>query len=180
MSYSEELEGFILRMKGEVLFLSPREKLFLKFLSEMGVPESVVREGVERCYTAINPRRRPRRPLFLCFREIMDAYERFVRISAQRAEIDWRRRFREKLNLVRDLLRGEVEEPHTEEEAQKVLKQLEAKIVRSLWRRMSPEERERILKKYSDFRGNREIYSELIRSEVKKIYGLPDLSLYVD
>jgi len=180
MSYSRDLEDFILEMKGEVLFLSPRERMFLNFLSEMGVPEEVVRQGVERCYTAVNPFRRARRPLFLCFREIMEAYERFVRLSAQRAEIDWKRRFREKIELVKDLLKEELREPTSEEEAQRILKRIESGIVRALWRKMSPSEKERILRKYKDFRKNREVYRELVKAEVKRIYGIPDLSLYVD
>ena len=180
MSYSRGLEEFILRLKGGVFFLSPRERLFLRFLEEMGVPESVVRRGIEECYGALNPLRRSRYPLFLCFRKVMEVYENHLRLEAQRMEIDWERRFWKKLELVKDLLKAEVRRPRSEEEAQRILKELETRIVRDLWRRMGKEERERIKEKFRDFEGNREIYGELIKAEVKKLFGIPDLSLYVD
>ncbi len=180
MSYSGSLEEFILKLKGEVFFLSPREKMFLKLLSEMGVPEEAVREGVERCYTAVDPRRRAKRPLFLCFREIMESYEIHMRRELQRKGIDWRRRFWEKVRLAGSFAGSEVREPSSEEEAQRILREIEARMVRSFWRRMDPSRRKRILQKFRDFRGNREIYRELIGAEVKRIHNLPDLSLYVD
>jgi len=52
--------------------------------------------------------------------------------------------------------------------------------VRKLWRRLKKEERERIKEKYKEFEKNREIYGELIKAEVKRIFGVPDLSLYID
>ncbi len=180
MSYSKKLERFVLELKGGVFFLSPRERIFLSFLEEMGIPEHVVREGIENCYRAVNPRRRSKRPLFLCMGEIMEAYERFLRLEAQRLEIDWRRRFREKVELVKDLLKGEVGEPKSEEDAQRILKEIERQIVRALWSKMDPQQRRRIREKFKDFESRRDIYGELIKAEVKRLYNLPDLSLYVD
>jgi len=180
MSYSKSLEDLVLRLKGGVFFLSPREKFFLRLLEDMGVPESVVRRGVEECYTSVNPLRRSRYPLFLCFKRVMEVYEEYLREAAQRIEIDWERRFWEKLKLVKDMVKGEVKRPRSEEEAQEVLKSIETQIVRELWRKMGREERERIREKYKDFKGNRYVYGELIKAEVKKIFGVPDLSLYID
>ena len=180
MSYSKNLEEFVLRLKGGVFFLSPREKLFLKFLEEMGVPEGVVRRGIEECYRSLNPLKRSKYPLFLCFRKVMEVYENHLRLEAQRVEIDWERRFREKLDLVKGLIKTGIKKPRSEEEAQRILKEIETRIVRNLWRRMKEEERERIKEKYREFEGNREIYGELIKAEVKKLFGIPDLSLYVD
>lgn len=179
MSYSRTLEEFVLRMKGGVFFLSPRERLFLRFLEEIGIPESVVRRGIEECYGTLTPLRRSKHPLFLCFKRIMEVYEDHLRLEAQRIEIDWESRFWRKVNLVRDMLK-EVRRPRSEEEAQKILKEIEARILRDLWKRMEKEERKRIKDKYKDFEDNREIYGELIKAEVKKLFGVPDLSLYVD
>jgi len=180
MNYSRGLEEFILKLKGEVFFLSPREKAFLKLLSEMGIPEKAVREGIERCYTAVDPRRRAKRPVFLCFREIMESHETLMRIELQKRGIDWRHRFWQKIRLVESFAGDEVREPSSEEEAQKILKKIEARMVQSFWERMDPSQRKRILFKFRDFKDNREIFRELIGAEVKRIYSLPDLSLYVD
>ena len=180
MSYSKKLEEFILHLKGGVFFLSPREKIFLRFLEELGVPESIVRTGIEECYRAVNPMKRSKHPLFLCFRSIMEAYENHLRLEAQKIDIDWRKRFRKKLGLVKDLIKTSVKEPESEEEAQKILKEIETRIVRDLWKRLSKEEKKRIKEKYKDLEKNKEIYGELIKAEVKKIFGVPDLSLYTD
>ncbi len=179
MSYSKRLENFILELKGGVFFLSPREKMFLDFLEEMEIPESVVREGIEKCYTALSPKRRSKHPVFLCFKSIMEVYENFQRLSAQKVEIDWRRRFKEKIKLVSHMIDGEVCEPDSEESAHRILKELERSIVSKLWKKMSKEERERIMKKYAEFKNNKEIFRELVKREVQKFYGIPDLSLYV-
>ena len=180
MSYSKDLEDFILRLKGGVFFLSPREKLFLKFLDEMGIPESVVKRGIEECYRSINPLKRSKYPLFLCFKNVMETYENHLRLEAQRAEIDWERRFWEKLELVKGMVKAKVERPASEEEAQRILKEIETRIVRNLWRKLDREEREKIKEKYKEFKDNKEIYRELVKAEVKKIFGVPDLSLYID
>lgn len=180
MSYSKGLEDFILQLKGEVFFLSPREKIFLKHLEEMGIPERVVREGIEECYTAINPKRRGKRPLFLCFKTIMEKYENYLRFQAQKLEIDWKERFRKKIEKVRDMIRGEIREPRSEEEAQEILKDIENRILRNLWRRLPREEKEEIREKFKEFKENRWLFGELIKSELKKRFGIPDLSLYID
>ncbi len=180
MSYSKRLESFILEMKGGVFFLSPRERMFLDYLEEMGVPEEVVREGIARCYTSLNPRRRSKYPLFLCFKTVMEEYENYLRLEAQKVSIDWRRRFEKKISLVRDYLEKDVPVPENEESAQEILKEIEREIVRRLWRSMDREERKRIKEKYREFENRRDIYGELIKREVQRIYGIPNLSLYVD
>ncbi|WP_457601284.1 hypothetical protein [Hydrogenivirga sp.] len=180
MGYSRSIEDLVLRLKGGVFFLSPRERLFLKVLEEMGIPEQVVKEGIERCYTALNPRRRSKHPLFLCYRSVMEVYENFMRLQAQRVEIDWRERFRRKLAPVRDLIEGDIREPGSEEEAQGILKDIENRLVRRLWRELSPEDKRRIKEKYREFKENRELFSELIKREIQSMFGIPPLSLYVD
>ncbi len=179
MSYSKDLERFVLELKGGVFFLSPRERTFLELLEDMGIPEEIVREGVENCYRALNPRRRSKYPLFLCFRSIMESYENYQKLRVQRLDIDWKRRFYEKIKLVQDLIK-EVEEPSSEEEAQRILKEAEREILKKLWKKLSREERERIKKKYEGFRENKELFGELVKGELKRMFGIPDLSLYVD
>ncbi len=180
MSYSKKLEEFVLSVKGGVFFLSPREKLFLKMLDEMGIPEEVVREGVEECYRSINPKRRSKHPLFLCFNSIMERYENHLRLEAQKIELDWKGRFKKKLGLVKHLIETHVQEPTSEEEAERILRDIETSILRKLWKKLSPEERERIMSKFEEFKENREIFGELIKNEVRRTFGVPRLSLYVD
>jgi len=109
----------------------------------MGIPEKAVREGIERCYTAVDPRRRAKRPVFLCFREIMESHETLMRIELQKRGIDWRHRFWQKIRLVESFAGDEVREPSSEEEAQKILKKIEARMVQSFWERMDPSQRKR-------------------------------------
>ena len=110
----------------------------------------------------------------------MEAYENHLRIEAQKIDIDWERRFWKKIELVKDLVKTKVKRPKSEEEAQRILKEIETRIVRDLWRKMKKEEKDRIKEKYREFEGNREIYGELVKAEVKKTFRIPDLSLYVD
>lgn len=180
MSYSMALEEFILKLKGGVFFLSPREKLFLNFLEELGIPESIVKEGIERCYTALNPRRRSKHPVFLCYRSIMDVYENFLRIEAQKVRIDWEHRFEEKVKKVKELVNFEIKKPESEEDAQKVLKEIESRIMKELWKQLSKEERDSIGRKYREFRDNKEVFAELVKRELQKKFKIPPLSLYVD
>ena len=180
MSYSSALEDFILSLKGGVFFLSPRERLFLNFLQDMGVPERVVRSAVERCYTAIPPEKRSKYPLFLCMNRVMEEYENFLRLEAQKLRLDWRERFNEKVSYVAKFIKVKVKEPESEEEAQRILLELENSLLRELWRSMSREERERIREKFKEFKDNRELFGELIKREVQKKFCLPRLSLYVD
>ncbi len=180
MTYSKRLEDFILRLKGGVFFLSPREKLFLKLLEDMGIPEHVAREGIERCYSSLNPRRRSKHPLFLCFRRVMEVYENFLRIEAYRGEIDWKGRFWKKVSSVRELISGEIEEPESEERAQEILMEIESKVMRELWRKLSGEEKRKIREKFRDFKDNEEVFRELVKRELQRRFGIPTLSLYVD
>ncbi|EDP74627.1 hypothetical protein [Hydrogenivirga sp. 128-5-R1-1] len=180
MSYSKSLEDFVLRLKGGVFFLSPRERLFLKLLEDMGVPEHVAREGIERCYTALNPRRRSKHPLFMCFRNVMEAYENHLRLEAQRVEIDWKKRFEEKVRGVKKFVNLSVKDPESEKEAQEILKKVETELFRELWKQLSKEEKREIKEKFKEFRDNKAVFGELVKRELQKRFGVPTLSLYVD
>ena len=52
--------------------------------------------------------------------------------------------------------------------------------MRKIWKSMDEKEKRRIKEKYREFERNRSLYSELIKEEVKRIHGVPNLSLYVD
>ncbi len=180
MSYSKKLETLILELKGGDFFLSPRDREFLKALEEMGVPEEVAFEGVRRCLESVAPKKRSKTPLFLCFSAVMEAFENWRRLKAYEEHWSWRDRFRKKIELVKGLIRKLPPEPRTEEEARRILSDLEKRILRNLWRRLPEEERKRILKKYSKFKENKDLYRELVKEELRKRFGLPNLSLYVD
>ncbi len=180
MRYSEKLSELVLSLKGGVFFLSPRERAFLDMLEDMGIPLRVVIEGIRDCYVALPPGRRSKYPLFMCFKYVMKRYEDFLRIEAQKLELNWRDRFLKKLSLVKNLVTEEVPAPKSEEEAERTLRDIEAKILKGLWRKLSPQEKERIREKYKDFKDNQEIFGELIKSELRRIYGIPHLSIYVD
>ena len=180
MKYSKKLERLILSLKGGGFFLSPRDREFLRLLEEEGIPEEVVEEGIRRCLNAFNPTKRDKIPLSLCYGVVKETYENWRRIRAYREGPDWRERFRRKLEAVKDFIRKVPTTPGTEEEARRILREVEDRIMRNLWRRIPEEERRRIREKYERYREDMELYRELVKREIRKRFNLPDLSLYVD
>ncbi|MDQ7038721.1 MAG: hypothetical protein Q9N26_05935 [Aquificota bacterium] len=180
MRYSKRLERLVLNLKGGGFFLSPRDREFLKLLEDQGIPEEVVEEGIKKCLTGINPSKRGKTPLFLCYRTVMETYENWRRIKAYGEMPDWRERFRKKLEAVKGFIRKVPPAPGTEEEARRVLREIEDRIMRNLWKKMPAEERRKIRRKYERYREERELYRELVKREIRKMFNLPDLSLYVD
>jgi hypothetical protein len=180
MRYSKRLERLIMELKGGEFFLSPRDREFLRILEEQGIPEEVVEEGIRRCLSGVNPSRRDRTPLFLCYRTVREVYENWRRLKAYQEGEPWRERFLRKLELARGLVRKVPPLPKTEEEAARYLKDLEDRILRNFWRRIPREDRERILKKYEKYKEEKVLYRELIKREIRRRFNLPELSLYVD
>lgn len=68
MSSYREVAELILKLKGE-LFLSPRERWFLKRLEESAYPWQLVEEGIKRFYAKLPPERR-KTPAFFALAEI--------------------------------------------------------------------------------------------------------------
>ena len=180
MSYSKSLIDFIISMRGGSFFLSPREKIFLEVLEEMGVPEEVVKEGIEICLGAVDPRKRSKYPVFLCMKKVLEIFETYRKHNAIRETFDWRERFNFKIQLVRDYIDAEPPPPASEEDAERILMETESKIMKQLWDKLGQEKKKRILEAVSQFRKEDDIYKELVKREIRKIYGLPVLSLYVD
>jgi hypothetical protein len=69
MSSYREVAELILKLKGE-LFLSPRERWFLKRLEESAYPWQLVEEGIKRFYAKLPPERRKKTPAFFALAEI--------------------------------------------------------------------------------------------------------------
>jgi len=180
MSYSAELREFIVSLRGGPFFLSPREKIFLDLLEDMGIPEEVVKEGIELCLGAVEPRKRSKYPLFLCMSKILDLYESYRRHMTLKDPFDWRERFNYKINLIKDFLEEDPPVPQSEEEAERILSEIESAIIKDLWNKLDKEEKERILSSVKQFRKEDDIYKELIKREIRRIYGIPTLSLYID
>ncbi len=179
MSLRKEIEDFVIRIRGGSFFLSPRERMFLDLLNEMGVPPSVVKEGLEICISAVNPSKRQKFPIFLCLGKILELYENYQRIKLQREPFDWKERYLKKINAVMHLLDSEPPSPRSEEDAQKVLKELEKRIFKKLWESLEQEEKRKILDSVREFRREDDIYRELIKKRVFDLHGIPRLSLYL-
>ncbi len=179
MSYTKELEERVLKIKGE-FFLSPRERLFLEFLERAGIPEEVAVEGIKKCYLELPFERRQKYPLFLCLKHVQEAHREFLRRKAQEINIDWKAIFFSKLKAVREFLSSEPEEPKSEVEAERTLREIESEVFTTLWEKLDLKEKERLLKKYRKFRKEENMFKELIKDELREIYGIPFLSLYVD
>ncbi len=175
------LEEFLINIKGSSFFLSPREKLFLKILSEYGVPEEVVKEGLKDCYRELPPPARDTYPAFLCFKKIMARYESFKRSQTAKKPFNWKEAFERKLALAEGILGSvNVEKPSSEEQAYRVLKELEKEILKCFWAKLSKEEKISIRRRLAKFKEDKDLYNFLIAEEIRKRFSLPDLSLYVD
>ena len=178
MAYSKELTEFILRIKGGSFFLSPREVLFLEFLEERGIPEEVVREGILRCLGEVRPEKRNKHPVFLCLKKVLEIYEDFMRRQAISSPFNWRDQYRKKLSLISRFIDTYLPEPSSEEEANRNLKELERRLAKVLWERLSEEEKKKILREAKKFKEDRDLHLEVVKRHLFRHYGVPDLSLY--
>ncbi len=179
MSYYAKLKDFILGLKGDVLFLSPRERWFLKILEERGYPLEVVKKGIEDFYRALRPERRSTTPLFLSFSFVEKRHREYLRRQGRELKLDWQERFREIMDKVKDYIKEPVPEPDSPESAERILKELEKKIVKELWEGLPKEEKRRILKRYAQFKENEEFLKLLIKSELLQMFNLPRMSVFV-
>lgn len=178
MSYYKELKDLVMELKGGDFFLSPRDRWFLKFLEESNYPLPVVREGIRRFFLKHPPERR-RLPLFMSFGEI----ERLRKVYKDKETkgFSWQERFWDKVKVVERFL-GEVkvEEPKDMESAEKTLQTLENMVAKRLWDSLSKEERSKLIKKFSQFRQEEELFKLMIKGELLKREGVKRLSLFVD
>lgn len=181
MSYYRELKDSVLSLK-EVFFLSPREIWFLKFLEDAGYPLEIVKEGIEEFYLSIPPEKRSKTPLFFSFEYVKRAYERYALKKGRQVKMDWFKTYKEKLESVKHLLKDanlSKIEPENEAQAENILISIENILVKRTWEAMPKEEKNKILRKYSQFRENEELFKLMIKYEVMKKYGIKPLSLYV-
>ncbi len=172
-----KLEEEILRLKGGVFFLSPREKRFLDMISEMGIPNDVVLTGVKECLRSLEPKRRSKYPIFMCYKKIMEMYDQQVRREAQ-VQPYWEERFKEKIDLVKELVKHPLPKPKTPEEAEEILRSLERDILSIAWKKLSAQEKRNIKEKFKDYEENKDLYAELIKEELRRRFGIPHLSIY--
>ncbi|MEZ0361328.1 MAG: hypothetical protein ABWK04_05440 [Hydrogenobacter sp.] len=181
MSYYRELKDSILSLK-EVFFLSPREIWFLKFLEDAEYPLEVVKEGIEEFYLSISPEKRSKTPLFFSFEYVKRAYERYALKRGRQVKMNWLKIYKEKLESVKHLLKDAnlpKIEPKDEAQAENILISIENVLVKRLWEAMPKEKKNKILRKYSQFRENEELFKLMIKHEIMKNYGIKPLSLYV-
>jgi hypothetical protein len=171
------LERKALDIKGE-FFLSPRERLFLEFLKERSIPEEVILEGLRRCYEEIPPPKRHRYPLFLCRTHVERCYEEFLLKHSTELDFDWRKAFRNKVEALRDFLRVIPACPDTEEEAQQLLRSIEAELMKELWDGLDKSKKRELFRRFAKFRQEEDLFRELIKEELRKMYNLPSFSLY--
>ncbi len=179
MSYYRELKDFILELKGDVLFLSPRERWFLKILEEQGYPLEVVKSGIRDFYRAIRPQRRSTTPLFLAFTFIEKRHKEYLRRRSVQVNLNWQERFREIIQRLKDHVKEPIQEPDSPESAERVLKELEKRIIKELWDGLPQEEKGKILKKYAQFKDNEEFLKLLIKAELLQRFNLPRMSVFI-
>ncbi|MFN3814150.1 MAG: hypothetical protein ACK4SM_05965 [Aquificaceae bacterium] len=181
VSYYKELKGLILSLK-DVFFLSPREIWFLKFLEESGYPLDLVADGIKKFYTSLPPEKRSKVPVFFAFKEIKRFYEAFLHKKAREIKIDWRKKFFNKIEEVKKYLPKDytLRMPQNEKEAEKILNKIEDLVAKNLWNSLTDESKHIIIKKYIQFKDNKQIFKLMIKNEVLKMWNIKTLSLYVD
>jgi hypothetical protein len=111
MSSYREVAELILKLKGE-LFLSPRERWFLKRLEESAYPWQLVEKGIKRFYAKIPPERRKKTPAFFALGEIERLKKRAIKSSAGK-EDNWRERFKSLLEKLGEYIEVPKVEPKT-------------------------------------------------------------------
>ncbi|WP_448584250.1 hypothetical protein [Thermocrinis sp.] len=175
MSYSEIAE-LILKLKGEV-FLSPRERWFLKRLEEEKYPLEVVKKGIEKFYASIPPERRQKTPAFLALKHIQQIRKRTI--PRQKVE-DWEERFKRKLERLKQFIQVPEVNPKSKVEAEEVLMELEQKLYKHIWEHLPEEEKREILRKYAQFKKDKTALSFMVKGELRKKFNLEIFSLFVE
>ncbi len=172
-----KLEEEILKLKGGVFFLSPRERRFLDMISEMGVTNGVILLGIKECLRTLEPKRRSKYPIYMCYKKIMEIHDQQIRREAQ-IQPHWEARFKEKVALVKELVSDPLPKPRTPEEAEEILRGIEKEILRLAWKRLTAQEKKAIKDKFKEYEENRDLYAELIKEELRRRFGIPHLSIY--
>ncbi|MFN4319839.1 MAG: hypothetical protein ACK4FY_05145 [Aquificaceae bacterium] len=177
MNYYKELKDFILKLKGD-FFLSPRDAWFLKFLEEEGYPLPAVKEGIKRFFLYYPPEKRSKLPLFMSFEEIKKRRYRAVKKSTPH----WKEKFLQRLELAKKFLGEDIACPEPEDQAQaeSILINLENEIAQRLYDSLDKEEKLSLMKKFSPFKGNKDLLKAMIKRELFKRVGLKSLSLFLD
>jgi len=172
----------ICKLKGQ-FFLSPREEKFLKYLKEeLNLPDNVIEEGIKECLKSVNPYLRKNYPIFRCLSKILEIYKLKSTLEERSNHLNWRRVFERKIDSVKHLLgTQEFKIPKSEEEAEEILRSLEKELFKKLWKELSDVEKKKIIAKYKEVKQeNEELFKELVKHELRRIYEIPYLSLYVD
>jgi len=173
-------EEVVISLK-EQFFLSPREKQFIDLLiEELRIPKEVIGHALEECLKAVPPEKRRKFPIFRCSKKILELHKLYARREAFQNNLNWKVIFYEKLKKVEVYLGEKPKEPKTEEEAERILREVESKLMKKLWDDLPKEEKRRIVRKYEGLRKEEEeLFKELVKHELRKIYKIPELSLYV-
>ncbi|SHK43412.1 hypothetical protein [Thermocrinis minervae] len=176
-SYYKELKEYVLSLKG-VPFLSPKEKLYLQLLEREGYPLEIVKAAISKHYMSLPQEERSKSPLYASFHILKRLASK--KDTKEKGYESWREVFYQKIKQVEGFLKMEsVPEPKDESQAQEILQSLESKLVKELWEKLSDEEKKAILKKFSSWKNNQELYRLLVKQEVLRRFGLKPFSLYV-
>jgi len=172
--YVREIERFVADLRGGTPFLSPRERMYILSLEKRGVPLDVLKNIIRKCFSYVPPPRRYRFSVNMCGKEV----EREIRRLKKRPnhKVHWLEIFRRK---VEGLGISNYPLPSTEEEAERILREIENDIVKKLWENLDTEKKREILRKYGRYRKDERVYKTLIRREILRMFNIPPLSLYI-
>ncbi len=177
MSSYREVAELILKLKGEV-FLSPRERWFLKRLEESAYPWKLVEEGIRRFYAKLPPEKRKKTPAFFALKEIEKLKK--IALKTYKREEDWRGKFKDLLKRMAEFIEVPEVEPKDKMTAEEILMDLEGKLYKHLWEGLPEEEKRALLKRYAQFKEDKTALSFMIKTELRKKFGLGLFSLFVE
>ncbi len=172
--YIREIEEFIANLRGGTPFLSPRERMYILNLEKKGVPLELLKRVIKKCFVSLPPERRYKFSVNMCKRLVEEEIKR--RKERPPETVPWLETFKRKLESVGVL---DYPLPSTEEEAERILRNIENDIVRRLWDKLDRDKRREILRKYEKYKNNERVYKMLIRRELLKMFNIPPLSLYI-
>ncbi len=172
--YLRDIEEFVASLRGGSPFLSPKEREMVKEFERRGISADALKRALSKCIKAFPPNKRSKISLLYCRGEIEREIKKRHKPSKRKER--WIEVFYGKLKeagVSIDRI------PSCEEEAEKILREIERKIALDLWEKLSMEEKEEILSKYAKYKKNKEIFNSLLVRELFAKFKLPRLSLYV-
>jgi hypothetical protein len=179
MSSYREVAELILKLKGE-LFLSPRERWFLKRLEESAYPWQLVEEGIKRFYAKLPPERRKKTPAFFALGEIERLKKRAIKSTPQGKRINGGTGSKVLWKSWESILKCQRWNQRTKCPQRKFWRTWRASYTNTSGRICLRKKKNLFLKSMPNFKQDKTALSFMIKGELRKKFGLGVFSLFVE